>query len=467
MSIATVLLLPINQLWGPQVIALIYLLPIIPVTIFWGLLPGILASFFAFLEFNYFFIPPYHTFSVIHTKDLITLIVFLIVSIAINQLIGQARQGMQIARNREWEATRMYELISALAGSPDDQSIARTLSQSIFESFHCRQVETVFANRLSTSSISIRIPKDSQISSEPTLQSSIMTARSQEGTVCLWLGPGELDSNETRLLDAFTTQAALAIERIRLSGSEARAKILEETDRAKSLLLSSVSHELRSPLASIKASISSLNGELVDWNSDARHDLLETIEEETDHLNQLIGNLLDMSRIEAGALKLQRSWNSLDEITKGVVNRMRKQLQNHQVSISIPASIPLVSTDYVLISQVFTNLIDNSIKFAPPGTTIEIIALPEPAYVHVEVTNQGPMVPEEQIDHIFEKFNRQKAGDRVTGTGLGLSICKGIIEAHGGTIWAENSECCFAFHFRLPLIVDGKSPRPPVEAAVE
>ncbi len=424
-SIATALLLPINEVWGPQVIALIYLLPIIPVTILWGLFPGILASFFGFLAFNFFFIPPYHTFTVIQTKDLITLIVFLIVSVAINQLIGQARQGMQIARNREWEATRMYELISTLSGLPDIQSIANTLSQYVLELFHCQQVTATITGRDQDFTFLARAPENSNITSEPIIHSSILTARGAEGSINLWLAGESLSRNETQLLDAFTTQAALAIERIRLSRSEARAKILEETDRAKSLLLSSVSHELRSPLASIKASISSLNSDVVEWDSEARKELLATIEEESDHLDQLIGNLLDMSRIEAGALKLQRSWNSLDEISNGVVNRMRKKLQNYQVNVSIPPEIPLISTDYVLIGQVFTNLIDNGVKFAAPGTKIEILASLEPYNVHVQVTNQGPPVHEDQLPHIFEKFYRQKVGSRVTGIGLGLLDLQG------------------------------------------
>jgi two-component system, OmpR family, sensor histidine kinase KdpD len=466
-GLITLLLFSVRDFLNPQVIALIYLLPVIMTNFIWGLFPGILASFCAFLAFNFFFIPPYYTFSVLHTQDLITLIIFLIVSVAINQLIGQARQGMEIARNREWEATRMYELTSALSGLKSDQEIAQTLGQTVCESFICLMVEVGVDSRPGNPSYSIIIPEGSRIGGLPTIRKPLMTARSVEGQIRLWRSGEELSPAEARLLDAFATQGALALERIRLSKSEARARVFEETDRAKSLLLSSVSHELRSPLASIKASVSSLRSELVDWDSEARLELLATIEEESDHLNQLIGNLLDMSRIEAGALKPQRKWNSLSEIVTGVVRRMRGYLKDYRVELDFPADLPLIPSDYVLIEQVFSNLITNSIKFAPKQSLITIKAGIESEFVHVFLTNQGPLIPEEDLERIFEKFNQVNFSDRVMGTGLGLSICKGIIEAHEGRIWAENTSNGLIFHFILPLKMDGILPDYPVEEANE
>jgi two-component system, OmpR family, sensor histidine kinase KdpD len=463
----TLLLLLARNFLTPQLIALIYLLPVILTNFILGLFPGILASFCAFLAFNFFFIPPYYTFTVLHTQDLITLIIFLIVSVAINQLIGQARQGMEIARSREWEATRMYELTSALSGLKDDHEIALTLGKIVCESFKCHMVEVGIDNRPGNLSFSIVIPEGARQVTQPTLRKPLMTARSVEGQIRLWL-PGEgLSPDETPLLDAFVTQGSLALERIRLSKSEARARVFEETDRAKSMLLSSVSHELRSPLASIKASVSSLRSGMVDWDSEARLELLTTIEEESDHLNQLIGNLLDMSRIEAGALKLQRTWNSLSEIAAGVVKRLRGYLKDYQVELDFPADLPLIPSDYVLIEQVFSNLITNSIKFAPKQSIITIRAKKENDFVHVFLANQGPPIAKEDLERIFDKFNRVNISDRVMGTGLGLSICKGIIEAHEGKIWAENISDGLIFHFTLPLKMDGVLPAYPVEETNE
>jgi two-component system sensor histidine kinase KdpD len=268
-------------------------------------------------------------------------------------------------------------------------------------------------------------------------------------------------------LEAYVSQGALSIERIRLAKSENKAHLLEESDKLKSSLLNSVSHELRSPLAAIKASVSSLRSGAVDWDHPARQELLATIEEETDQLNLLVGNLLDMSRIESGALNPQMRWNSIREIAMGVVTKMRKQLQDHSLEINFAPDLPLVPTDYVMIGQVFTNLISNSIKYAPQNTRIELKAEKEDEFLHVQVINQSPSVPVEHLERIFDKFYRVTSADRITGTGLGLSICKGIIEGHNGKIWAENQPGHFVFHFTLPLSLGGTLPKYPQESTDE
>jgi len=178
----------------------------------------------------------------------------------------------------------------------------------------------------------------------------------------------------------------------------------------------------------------------------------------------LVGNLLDMSRIETGSLKPQRRWNTLAEIAAGVVKKMGQAVQRHRIILDIPASFPLVPVDYVLMEQVFVNLISNSVKYAPPETDVTIRArLQGDQDAMVQVINQGPHVPEEYLERIFDKFYRVTAADKITGTGLGLSICKGIIEAHWGRIWAENAPSCFIFNFTLPLTWEGALPQVPKE----
>lgn len=459
----TLLLWPLQSYLGVQVIALIYLLPVILATFLWGLTSGVLAGLASFLLYNYFFLPPYHTLAVHRTQDLITLIVFLIVAVIISQLIGKAQAGIQLAKSREWEATQMYTLISALAGLQDIPSIGKMLAQQSLETFHGERVEVYIEGLITPEPLSIIAPPGAAESGKPTICCKMMTARRVEGEIRLWINRQVLSDEENRLLTTFASQGALSIERIRLSQTETRARILEETDKAKSSLLSSVSHELRSPLAVIKASVSSLASDMVSWDSDDRQELLTTIEEETDHLNFLVGNLLDMSRIEAGALKPRRQWNALAEIANGVITRLHKTLKEYQVALDFPANLPLIPVDYVLIEQVFTNLISNSTKYAPTQSLITISARQEQDCVHVQVSNQGPSVPEKDLERIFDKFNQVTVNDRVTSTGLGLSICKGIIEAHEGKIWAENTPCCFIFHFALPIALDGHVPEIPVE----
>jgi two-component system, OmpR family, sensor histidine kinase KdpD len=468
-ALATSLLTPVHASLDIQSIALIYLFPVLLCTYLWGLPAGVLAAFTSFLVYNFFFIPPFYTLAVQKGQDLVSLIIFLIIAVVTSQLIGQARAGMQLARRREHEATQMYRLISALAGLQDDQDIARAVARITLEALQITRAEVLLSGPggLRQAASSPDLPGGLLDVDTPERISPLRTARGEEGQLRLWLGRGEFGPEEERLLAAFSSQAALAFERTRLTRSETRAVVLEENDRFKTTLLSSVSHELRSPLAVIKASVSSLRSEMVEWNSSARHELLQTIEEETDHLNALVGNLLDMSRIEAGALKPQCEWNSLEEIARGVVQRMRKQLNPYRLELSFSPDLPLLSTDYVLMDQVFTNLIGNSLKFSPDGGLIGLHAVREQDCVHVTVTNQGPPVPPENLGSIFDKFNRLNPGDRITGTGLGLSICKGIIQAHGGKIWAQNSECCFEFHFTLPMAEGSGAPQVPSEAKDE
>jgi two-component system sensor histidine kinase KdpD len=465
--LTTVLLRSFHPFLEIQIIVLIFLLPVILSTVLWGLTPGILAGVLAFLAFNYYFLEPYYTLQVHASQDLITLIIFLIVAIVMSQLIGQAKEAVRLARSREWEATCMYELISAFASLQDTQSIALALADHLLDTFHFTHVEVLIGSGRDNVGMAVSPQNHSRPGTAPTRQIPLKTARGQEGELHLWIPEDTLSAEEERLLDMSASQGALSLERIRLTKSENKARILEESDQLKSSLLNSVSHELRTPLSAIKASVSFLRGGTLEWNSDACQELLTTIEEETDQLNQLVGNLLDMSRIESGALKPQQRWNSIEEIAMSVIAKMRKQTQNHRLTVDISDNLPLVPTDYVQISQVFTNLISNSVKYAPAGTEIRLRAVIENERMHVSVANQGPQVPEESLTRIFDKFYRITEAERVTGTGLGLSICKGIIEAHGGDIWAENQPGWFIFNFTLPLTLNGLLPDNPKEAGNE
>lgn len=442
------------------VIALLLLIPVGLSTAIWGLGPGVTAALCAFLGFNYFFISPYYTFAVHSPEDVVVLLVFLVVAVVVSQLVGRAQAGMAAATARETEATKLYELSTALAGRPDDEAVIRTLAQQILAAFGAEAVEV----QISTSpQRTLRLPESTDVPGglqrAADIVVPIQAVRGEIGTIQMWQKQPSLSPGETRLLEAFASQGALALERAALSQAEGRAKLLEESDRFKSSLLSSVSHELRSPLATIKAAASSLRGGEVSWESSARAELLSAIDEEADHLNILVGNLLDMSRIESGALRPERQWNVLPEIVGSVVTRMRRLLEHHRLEVDIPEDFPLVPVDYVQMEQVFTNLLSNSIKYAPAGTVIRIQATSQDhGEALVQVSNQGPPVPPEHLDRIFDKFYRITAADRVTGTGLGLSICKGIVEAHGGRIWAANLVEGFSFNFTLPLTLDGAPP---------
>lgn len=457
MALTTAAFFAARAMLDTPLIALLYLLPVGLSAALWGLGPGVAAALFAFLAFNFVFIEPYYTMTVHRPNDVVILLVFLIVAFVISQLVGRAQLGLAQAQAREREATQLYELSTALAGLHADEVIAPVLAERVHALVQGEHVElSVFGDH----PLAFHVPADKPSPSAPPLLSvPIRAARSVLGEIRLWRDGSAPSGSERRLLQTFASQGALALERARLAQAESRAQVLEESDRLKSAILSSVSHELRTPLSTIKAAATSLRSGEVGWDSGATADLLAAIDEEADHLNQLVGNLLDMSRLESGALRPQRQWNVLSEIVGSVLERMRRQMEAHRVQLDLPEDLPLVPVDYVQMEQVFTNLLSNSAKYASPGTLIGVRArVVEASSLLVHVTNQGPPVPDEDQQRIFDKFYRITAADRVSGIGLGLSICKGIVEAHGGRIWAENLPNGFAFKFTLPLRWGGALP---------
>ena len=436
-------------------VVLLYLIPLGLITAYWGLGPGITSALVTFLTINYFFIQPYYTFAVHHPTDVVILVIFLIVAIVISQLVGRMQASLAAATAREREATQLYELSTALAGLHDGHTIAEILAKQVQD---VSQGEAVELNITGAQSFAFCLPESDQPTRPPEWVFPIQVARGVLGEIRLWRAAPALTSSEKRLLQTFASQGALALERARLAQAESRARLLEESDRLKSAILSSVSHELRTPLSTIKAAASSLRSNDVNWDSDARPELIAAIDDEADHLNMLVGNLLDMSRIESGVLKPKREWNILPEIVGSVLARMKHLAEEHRIEVDVPESLPLVPVDYVQMEQVFTNLVSNSVKYAPEKTVIRVRAFVEGNTIHVVVSNQGPQVLQEYLERIFDKFFRLTAADRVTGTGLGLSICKGIIEAHGGRLWAENVPDGLAFNFTFPLIWEGISP---------
>jgi two-component system sensor histidine kinase KdpD len=253
-------------------------------------------------------------------------------------------------------------------------------------------------------------------------------------------------------LETFASQTALAIERARLAEETEQAQVRAETERLRNSLLSSVSHDLRTPLASITGAASTLIDNEARLDAATRRDLLEALHEEADRLNRLVQNLLEMTRLEAGALVPHTAWHSVEEVVGAALGRFGKSLAARPVTTRIPADLPLVPMDDVLIEQVLINLIDNAIKYTPPGTPIEVSAQESGGAVMVEVADRGPGLPPGEERLIFEKFHRTDPAPSVRGAGLGLAICEGIIQAHGGRIWAENRPGGgVALRFALPL----------------
>jgi two-component system sensor histidine kinase KdpD len=232
-----------------------------------------------------------------------------------------------------------------------------------------------------------------------------------------------------------------------------QVEILRRTDALRTALLSSVSHDLRTPLASIKAAASSLLQEDMQWDEDTRRSFANTIEREADRLNRLVENLLDMSRIEGGALKPEKEWYAITALVQDVVERLQPLLHGREIRTSLPPDLPPVQVDYLYIDQVVTNLLENVTRYTPAGSPIDVSAEVKNKQMLISVADRGPGIPAGERERIFDKFYRVLTSQRDTrGSGLGLAVCRGLVEAHGGRIWVESREGGGAlFRFTLPL----------------
>ncbi len=265
---------------------------------------------------------------------------------------------------------------------------------------------------------------------------------------------GERSSSQTAFFWTFVDQATSVIERARLRSESLQIEVLKRTDALRAALLSSISHDLRTPLASIKASASSLLQEDVQWSDEERRSFTLAIEREADRLNRLVANLLDMSRIEGGSFKPEKEWYPVDELIHDVLGRMQPIIQNRTVQTHLPDDLPPVQLDYLQVDQVLTNLIENAVRYTPSDSPIEMSVNVEGEQMVISVADRGPGIPPSDLERVFDKFYRVlgHTAERTTGSGLGLAVCKGLVEAHGGHIWAENREGGGAiFCFTLPL----------------
>jgi two-component system, OmpR family, sensor histidine kinase KdpD len=264
---------------------------------------------------------------------------------------------------------------------------------------------------------------------------------------------------QIRLLESCSNQIALALEVDRLQEKAKESQIAIETERLRTALFSSVSHELQTPLAVIVRLVNNLRKQNIEPNAEVERGLINDIVHESERLNRLINNLLQITQLEEGKIKLNKKPRSLEEVIKSSISRVEKRLGNKPIKLTIPPNLPLVSFDKVLMEQVLVNLIENAILYTPEGTPIEISVSLEDDQVLVSVADRGPGLKLEEFDKVFEKFYRGQAPTKEIGSGLGLSVCKSIIKAHEGKIWAENRwDGGAIFYFVLPLQDDIKVP---------
>jgi len=251
-------------------------------------------------------------------------------------------------------------------------------------------------------------------------------------------GGGRFRDDDVRLITSFANQAGLALERARLTEEAARGIISAQSDELKSALLAAVSHELRTPLTAIKASVTSLLDRSVHWDTASQQEFLQAIDEETDRLARMVDNLLDLSRIESGALRPDKAWYDVAELLADVANRLKGVAAQHDLRVDLEPNLPLACFDYVEIAQVLMNLAENAVKYTAPQTRIVLSARRASDVIEFAVSDTGPGIQPHDVSRLFEKFYRVNGTSQVNGSGIGLTISKGLVEAHGGHIWVES-----------------------------
>jgi len=459
-------------------IAMFYLLGVLVVSLRQGLGPSILASILSVGVFDVVFVPPRGTFAVADTQYLITFGVMLVTGVTISTLTARVKSQTEQARQREQRAAALYSLSRRLASLQSTEEILVALAQEASAAFDVdvavwvRQEGGALALRGDLPSSFAPSDRDGGIArwvadhgeraglGTATLmeaQSSFLPM-SASGKVLAVIGvrPRQarrlFDPEEMHRLETFATQAAAAMERTSLAADASRVKLEVDAERMRNSLLSAVSHDLRTPLSAIAGAGSTLleRGEKLD--DATRRELLETIFDQAESMNHLIGNLLDATRLEAGTVAIQWEWQSLEELIGALSNRLQKSLEKHVFRVDVPSEFPLVRGDGLLIQQVLQNLIENAARYSPAGTTIEVSVSLADGEALVQIADRGPGIVAGEEEKIFEKFQRGSSTRGPAGTGLGLFIARGIVELHGGRIWAQNRpDGGAAFSFTLPM----------------
>ena len=452
-ALVTAALLPLQGRFASTTVAAMgYLLAVLAASLLGGLMEGLIASAISFLGLNFFFTPPFHTFAVEKPEDLVALFVFLIVSTVVANLFTQLLRQRERAQRRERESGLLYHMASRLLGRSRMDGVIETFASELSEMLGLASCEVHLTD--DGGAIVRRVSVGSELESGKEMTEIPMrTDRESFGVVRLAKGDGRvIDAQDASLAKAVVVQLALAMESLKLQQKAATSQADAETNRIRAALFSSVTHDLRTPLASIKAAASSLLEEGVHFEEPQRVDLLRTIEEESDRLNRLIGNLLDLSRLRAGALVPEKIPTPIEEVVHSVVARLRGFLGERVIEVKGREGIPPVPMDVIQIDQVLTNLLENAGRYSPPGTPIQIGLTKWQNNVELKVADRGPGIPSDQRERVFEEFFRGNGAGPRDGAGLGLSIARAIVLAHGGTIWVHDTPGGGAtVGFRLPI----------------
>jgi two-component system, OmpR family, sensor histidine kinase KdpD len=448
---------------GPNLIVL-YMLAVVLSALFWGRWASAVGAVSSALLFEYFFVPPYRSFAVSDIWYSITLISLLAVGFVVSTLAVDAREKARTARKREAYTEAVYSLTGSLAAASQLEEILEAIGRHIRDTFQrpivvllpgdgglaCRFRSPDFLLDADESVAAAWVFEHEQPGGTGT--GAFASARARYLPLKTWRGtvgvlgfqpaiPNEpLPEDQEQLLGTFVNQAALAITRAVLAEEAQRAELLQKTDELQKALLNSISHNLRTPIVSVTGALNSVleDGHLLDVAT--QRELLETARDEAKRLDRLVQNLLDMTRLEGGAVHIKREPCDVQDVISAALLQLGERALKRQISVVIPSDLPLVPMDSVLIVQVIVNLLDNALKYSGPDSPVEVEARIAGEQLQVSVADCGNGIPEEDLERVFEKFYRVGSAGTASGVGLGLSICKGLVEAHAGRIWAERRQ---------------------------
>jgi two-component system sensor histidine kinase KdpD len=482
----TIIGFPLQKYIFPTNQAMFYLFAVIINAIYLGRGPSMLASFIGAIAFDFFFTTPYFSLDVSDTQYLITFLGLLAVGLVVSYLAGLVRNQVETSKQRESQTATLYSLSRELTVLVELPEILHTVVHQIAQIFSRESM--IFLTRegkLEMQAANIEIPLDDietaamnwsyehkqsagrGTNTYPKAHLRYEPLKTPRGMIGI-LGVKPINPNlflsieQRQFLDAYASLAALAIERAQLAEEASRVQIMSVTEKLQNSLLNSISHDLRTPLATITGVLSSL----LEFNKAPNFpgklapadqvDLIEAGWEESQRLNRLVENLLDMTRLESGTLTLHRQGTDIQDLIGASLAQISDQLRDREVNVNIPEDLPSVSIDFVLVQQVLINLLDNAVKYSPPSSPIDLQADLEEDHVEIKISDRGLGIPGEDLGRVFDKFYRVQRNDSVSGTGLGLAICKGIVEVHGGRIFAELREGSgTTMHIWLPI--EGKS----------
>lgn len=459
-------------------VALLYQLPVMMSAYWWGRWPSYFTALCAVAFFDFIFIPPLLTFTVDDIKDFWSFIIFLLVAFIIGGRTEHLRMQTASARQREKSTRALYDFSREIAAVIDPTLIAQGLAKHAAETIGQSIVvmlpdksgdlsvcagQNLNGNSMINHPVEISVArwvfehgraagKSTDTSSDASsLFIPLKTYEKTLGVLGIHLDEPYVAPEKNRLIEAWVGLAAIALERVEYAKTAREAALITESDRLRTALFNSVSHELKAPLASIVGSVTTLLGTGGVYSEKARHELLETIGQGACQMERLISNLLDTARLESGMMQLKIDWCDMADIIGTSLHRLGESISLYSLEEVIEPNLPLLRADCVLLEQVVVNLLDNAMKYSAHGSEIVVAAKVEENSILVSVADRGSGIPEEHLQTIFDKFFRVQQPKHVSGTGLGLSICKGIIEAHGGMIWAENrTDGGSVISFRLP-----------------